>query len=57
MNILFSVLIITAWVYIAMSIFWSPTASFRTNMFFGLMTIIFLGLIHWIPFWLIFMKG
>ena len=55
-NYIIAGLILAVWIYVAMTFSWSTKASLSINLFAGLGAIILLGLVHWIPFWLIFMK-
>ena len=56
MNYIFAGLIIAAWIYLTMSLSWDPHASKAANLIIGLGCVLLLGLIYWLPFWLIFMK-
>ena len=55
-NYIIAGLIIAVWIYVAMNFSWSQNVSVGVNLFAGFMAIILLALVHWIPFWLIFMK-
>ena len=56
MNYLISFIILIVWCYVVMVISWNSKISIGVNLFAGIATIILIGLVHWIPFWLIFMK-
>ena len=55
-NYIIAGLILAVWIFVAMSFSWNPKVSLGANLFAGLGAIILLGLVHWLPFWLIFMK-
>ena len=54
MRNLFAAAILAVWAYVAMNICWSPKLSRTTNVIGGIVTFLLLGLVYWIPFWLIF---
>jgi len=56
MNYLIAFLILAVWSSVAMNISWNSKYSLGTNLFTGFGTIVLIGVVHWIPFWLIFMK-
>ena len=56
MNYLFAGLILLAWLYVAVSFSWTPKVGPKMNLFAGVATVILLGIVYWIPFWLIFLK-
>ena len=56
MNYLIAFLILATWSYVAMNITWNSKYGLGTNLFAGFGTIVLIGVVHWIPFWLIFMK-
>ena len=55
-NYIIAGLILAVWIFVAMNFSWSPNVRLSVNLFAGLGAIILLGLVHWIPFWLIFLK-
>ena len=56
MNYIIAGTILLIWIYISMSFTWDPNVSLTVNIIMGLVCIILLGLIYWVPFWLIFLK-
>lgn len=56
MNYLIAFLILATWSYIAMNISWNSKYGLGTNLFAGFGTIVLIGIVHWIPFWLIFLR-
>lgn len=55
-NYLIAGAILLVWIYIALSFSWDPNTRTGINLFLGFSVVILLGLIYWIPFWLIFVK-
>lgn len=56
MKYLLAAMIAVLWIYIALSFSWDPKSSIRTNLVIGFGAIILIGIIYWVPFWLIFVK-
>ena len=56
MNYVIAGIILLFWIYISMSFSWDPNSSRTVNLIVGLGCVILLGLIYWVPFWLIFMR-
>lgn len=56
MNYLIAGVILALWLYVAMIFSWSPKASLTVNLFAGFMAVVLLGVVYWVPFWLIFLK-
>ena len=56
MNYLIAFLILAVWCYVAVSFSWTPKVSPAANLFAGLGAVVLIGIVHWLPFWLIFMK-
>ena len=48
--------ILLVWGWVALSYAWNPKYSFLMNLFTGLLTILLIGAVYWVPFWLIFLK-
>ena len=55
-NYIIAGIIIAVWIFVAMSFSWSPNVSRSVNLFAGLGAIILLAIVHWVPFWLIFLR-
>jgi hypothetical protein len=56
MNYIFAIAIITFWIMVVVSFSWDPKVRFRTNFIIIMLTVLVLGLIYWVPFWLIFLR-
>ena len=48
--------IMTFWVLVITTFSWDPKASWAANVTIIFFTLLILGLVHWVPFWLIFLK-
>ena len=56
MSTVFGILILIIWTYLVMAINWDSESSVSVNVIVNLVIIGLLGVIYWLPFWLIFMK-
>ena len=56
MNYVIAGIIIAIWCWLAGGWCWNPKASTMVNIVMILITIFVIGIIHWVPFYLIFIK-
>ena len=56
MKLIFGILILIMWCAVATLMGWDNKRSRVHNIFIGLVTVLIIGVIYWVPFWLIFMR-
>ena len=52
----FAGLIAIVWFAIVLALSWDTKMSPVKNVILGIMIVIFLGVVYWVPFWLLFLK-
>lgn len=55
-EIMFAVIILLVWCFIVILINWNNKITSIKNLLYSIEIVLMLGLIYWIPFWLIFLK-
>lgn len=56
MNYFFAGLILGVWFFLQMGLQWSSEHKTNVNVVYSIGTFLILGVIYWVPFWLIFFK-
>ena len=56
MNYIFAGLILGVWFFLQMGLQWSMEHKRSVNVVYSIGTFLILGVIYWVPFWLIFLK-
>lgn len=56
MNYFFAGLILGLWFFLQAGLQWSTEHKRSVNLAFSIGTFLILGVIYWVPFWLIFLK-
>lgn len=56
MNYIFAGLIIAAWLFLVIILGWDVKLKTWQNIVTGVELFVILGIVYWIPFWLIFLK-
>ena len=56
MNYIFAGLIIAAWLFLVITLGWNTNDKPWKNIITGVERFVILGIVYWIPFWLIFLK-
>ena len=55
-EIMFAVIILLVWCFIVILINWNNKITSIKNLLYSIEIVLMLGIIYWIPFWLIFLK-
>lgn len=56
MNYFFAGLILGVWFFLQMGLQWSSEHKTNVNVVYSIGTFLILGVIYWVPFWLIFLR-
>lgn len=56
MNYFFAGLILGVWFFLQMGLQWSTAHKTNVNVIYSIGTFLILGVIYWVPFWLIFLR-
>lgn len=56
MNYILAIMMICFWFVVLSGFIWDPNYSTFTNVTIIFLTILLLVFVHWVPFWLIFLK-
>lgn len=56
MNYFFAGLILGVWFFLQMGLQWNMRHKHSVNVVYSIGTFLILGVIYWVPFWLIFLK-
>ncbi len=55
-EIIFAVIILLVWCFIVILMNWNNKIKPVNNLLYSIEVVLVLGLVYWIPFWLIFLK-
>ena len=56
MNYIFGIAILILWFLVEQGLQWSEKNKPHVNFIYGSMIFTILGIVYWVPFWLIFMR-
>ena len=56
MNYFFAGLILGVWFFLQAGLQWSTEHKSSVNLVYSLATFLLMGVIYWVPFWLIFLR-
>lgn len=55
-DIIFAAIILLVWCFVVILMNWNNKITSAKNLLYSIEVVLVLGLIYWIPFWLIFLK-